>query len=62
MELGLGFLSVSSPTVLSHILMCLCDDLSALEKGNGNLSHALLSINLFASITMKETCFSGSLQ
>lgn len=62
MELWLGFLRVSFPTALSHILMYLRNYLSILEERNGNLSHALLSFCLFANITMKETRFSGSLQ
>lgn len=55
MELRLGFLCVSFPTALSPILMYLCNYLSTLEEGNGNLSHTLLSFSLFANITMKET-------
>lgn len=57
-----GFSRVSFPTVLPHTLMYFCKCLSVLEGGDGNLSHALLTFSLFANITMKEMCSSGSLQ
>lgn len=58
MELFNGFLCVSFPSALSHILMYLCNYLSVLEEGNGNLSHVLLSFSLFANITMKDALVS----
>lgn len=57
-----GFSCVSFPAALPHILTYFCNCLSILEGGNRNLSQALLTLSLFANITMKETCFSGSLQ